>query len=50
MPSNDAIIATLTRELNRKEKQINELRDQLEEALTANEELQQPTLDSYHDL
>ncbi len=50
MKSDQEIINTLYSKLQIKDKQIGALRSQLEEALEVNQELREPSIDSYEDL
>ncbi len=50
MKSDQELINALYSELEQKNKDIEELQSQLEEALEVNQELQEPRIDSFHDL
>ena len=50
MPSKDDLITSLTAQLEQNEKMIDALRSQLEEALEINQDIREPSIDSFYDL
>ncbi len=50
MQNKGALIATLNTTIEQKDKQIEQLQSLLDEALEVNQGLQEPIIDSFHDL